>query len=308
MSAYVLTATIVVFLPVLPFISMLLKKTKIDFKKDTLPAVLSVTILGIVAVLPFTVTPSNTFGDTVTFLNRVLSFLLPLHLTACIAKNKIGLAKFRSLCTEFLELNWQILALVKSDEKSNQELSNLLLKLPTVIKYDMRGGATLKGAELGFEVDKNLPGNLSEQLLQILHKKIGDFTTADKPLMNIPSTNNMFRTLNKITALYSDIKSIHDYMLPDIFFGFFYVCIGAYFTMLPFTYTDDAGVIFLKCYVQLYVFMGMFLVGLYVENAFKSSGPGLTTVSSIYKEYKVNFNQVENDLISITYAFNKRYY
>ena len=114
--------------------------------------------------------------------------------------------------------------------------------------------------------------------------------------------------MNRAVALLSDIKSIQEYLLPDIFFGFFYIVVGVYFVLLPLSIDDTAAACFLKCYAQLYVFMGMFFVGLYIQNAFRSSSFGIQTVKKIHEKHQKFFQPVQELFKYPDNLFTKRYY
>ena len=308
-----LTFIAVLFLPLLPCFDFVLTwKNKKLSQEQYIPAVASLIILGV--TLGFSFQEYNeSVVDTVVFLNRVLSFLLPLNLTACIAKNKLGLSKFRSMCMEFQEVAWLIKGFKPDSdtdklEKTTQEIEtpkeNILKNLrwlPLGIKHDIRRDFKTKSENNNSKFEKNV-----DEMIQDIHTNINKLEL-EKPLVN-----NMFRTMNRAVALLSDIKSIQEYLLPDIFFGFFYIVVGVYFMLLPLSIDDTAGACFLKCYAQLYVFMGMFFVGLYIQNAFRSSSFGIQTVKKIHEDHEdffVNVKPTVQELFKYSdNLFTKRYY
>tara|TARA_Y100001958_G_scaffold156600_1_gene149673 strand:+ start:3116 stop:4117 length:1002 start_codon:yes stop_codon:yes gene_type:complete len=320
-----------IFLPLLPVLDIFFqwyngKTANKTLKEHGIPFFLSLLILVITLVIANEEIYEESVVDTVAFLNRVLSFLLPLNLTACIAKNKLGLSKFRSMCMEFQEVAWQVHGLNKGNQDTTyKEIMTYLKKLPAIIKHDIRKDGNTKLIEntlIETELEElnQVPKdstikykNLSYILLEKLHKdiaKLSKQSNADEASVNIPSVNNLFRGLNKAVTFLSEIESIQAYLLPDLFFGFFYIVVLVYFTLLPMTIDDSALGCIWKCYVQLYVFMGMFFVGLYVQNAFRSTSAGIQTVSDIHELHEFKFNLLKQEL-KIRYSdnlFTKRYY
>lgn len=304
-----LTFIAVLFLPLLPCFDFVLtwwKKKKLS--QQYIPAMASLIILGVTLGFSF-MEYNESVVDTVVFLNRVLSFLLPLNLTACIAKNKLGLSKFRSMCMEFQEVAW----LIPEKDKTHENILILLQKLPVTIKHSIRGDTKLEHVELKTALSADEKKNItSENISYALINKI--HTEIFKLKVETSLHNTMFRTMNRAVALLSDIKSIQEYLLPDIFFGFFYIVVGVYFLLLPLSIDDTAGACFLKCYAQLYVFMGMFFVGLYIQNAFRSSSFGIQTVKKIHEKHELFFkmpneNTKTNGLFKYSdNLFTKRYY
>lgn len=304
-----LTFIAVLFLPLLPCFDFVLtwKKNK-KLSQQYIPAMASLIILGVTLGFSF-MEYNESVVDTVVFLNRVLSFLLPLNLTACIAKNKLGLSKFRSMCMEFQEVAWLI---PEKDEKKHKNILILLQKLPVTIKHSIRGDTKLDKVGLKTVLPEDKKDITSENISYALINQI--HTEIFKLKVETSLHNTMFRTMNRAVALLSDIKSIQEYLLPDIFFGFFYIVVGVYFLLLPLSIDDTAGACFLKCYAQLYVFMGMFFVGLYIQNAFRSSSFGIQTVKKIHEDHEAHFqskqsNNLENGLFKYSdNLFTKRYY
>ena len=338
----VILAASCIFLPLLPLFDVFFQYTSgktatITLKEHGVPAILSLIILGVAIGVSFVDIYEESVVDTVAFLNRVLSFLLPLNLTACIAKNKLGLSKFRSMCMEFQEVAWQVHGLIKGSKKGKYtDIMSILQKLPAIIKHDIRKdgkkdsiGNDTAAVQIqnfipdGINVNSNDPNkkyeNISYILLERLHEDIAGLSkvsdTSGAVSVNIPSVNNLFRGMNKAVTFLSEIESIQAYLLPDLFFGFFYIVILVYFTLLPVS-IDESGIdCAWKCYVQLYVFMGMFFVGLYVQNAFRSSKTaGVQTVSKIHQEHEKKFTLLETKQPSQGFAiysdnlFTKRYY
>ena len=298
-----LTFIAVLFLPLLPCFDLfvLTWNNKKLSEEQYIPAVASLIILGVTLGFSF-MEYNESVVDTVVFLNRVLSFLLPLNLTACIAKNKLGLSKFRSMCMEFQEVAWLIKGFEPdSDTKTKTAQENILKNLqwlPLGIKHDIRGDFKKDKGDK-YQFTNNVDG-----MIQDIHTKINKLLPEEpKSLLN-----NMFRTMNRAVALLSDIKSIQEYLLPDIFFGFFYIVVGVYFVLLPLSIDDTAGACFLKCYAQLYVFMGMFFVGLYIQNAFRSSSFGIQTVKKIHEKHEKFFEPVQELFKYPDNLFTKRYY
>lgn len=301
-----LTFIAVLFLPLLPCFDFVLtwwKNKKLS--QQYIPAVASLIILGVTLGFSF-MEYNESVVDTVVFLNRVLSFLLPLNLTACIAKNKLGLSKFRSMCMEFQEVAWLIKGFETDSDTATKILENLQW-LPLGIKHDIRGDFVIKN-DNDKKNDSKFENNV-DGMIQDIHTEINKLLPKEpKSLLN-----NMFRTMNRAVALLSDIKSIQEYLLPDIFFGFFYIVVGVYFVLLPLSIDDTAGACFLKCYAQLYVFMGMFFVGLYIQNAFRSSSFGIQTVKKIHEDHEAHFQSKQstgaNGLFKYSdNLFTKRYY
>ena len=348
----VILAASCIFLPLLPLFDVFFqyssgKTATITLKEHGVPAILSLIILGVAIGVSFVDIYEESVVDTVAFLNRVLSFLLPLNLTACIAKNKLGLSKFRSMCMEFQEVAWQVHGLIKEDkekkyeDKKFKDIMSILQKLPAIIKHDIRkdgkkdsiGDDTAAQQIKDFipesinKFSQNDPNkkyeNISYILLERLHEDIAGLSkekskengTIGAVSVNIPSVNNLFRGMNKAVTFLSEIESIQAYLLPDLFFGFFYIVILVYFTLLPVS-IDESGIdCAWKCYVQLYVFMGMFFVGLYIQNAFRSSKTaGIQTVSKIHQEHERKFTLLEKQQLKQGFAiysdnlFTKRYY
>ena len=306
-----LTFIAVLFLPLLPCFDFVLTwKNKKLSEEQYIPAMASLIILGVTLGFSF-MEYNESVVDTVVFLNRVLSFLLPLNLTACIAKNKLGLSKFRSMCMEFQEVAWLIkgfepdsdtvkldMTAEKKETPKDKILKNLRW-LPLGIKHDIRGDFKKdKGDKYKFK--KKVDG-----MIQDIHTEINKLLPKELPKSLL---NNMFRTMNRAVALLSDIKSIQEYLLPDIFFGFFYIVVGVYFVLLPLSIDDTAAACFLKCYAQLYVFMGMFFVGLYIQNAFRSSSFGIQTVKKIHEKHQKFFQPVQELFKYPDNLFTKRYY
>jgi len=302
-----LTFIAVLFLPLLPcfdFVPTWWKKKKLS--QQYIPAVASLIILGVTLGFSF-MEYNESVVDTVVFLNRVLSFLLPLNLTACIAKNKLGLSKFRSMCMEFQEVAWLIKGFEPDSDTATKILENLQW-LPLGIKHDIRGDFVIKNdndKKNNSKFENNVDG-----MIQDIHTEINKLLPKELPKSLL---NNMFRTMNRAVALLSDIKSIQEYLLPDIFFGFFYIVVGVYFLLLPLSIDDTAGACFLKCYAQLYVFMGMFFVGLYIQNAFRSSSFGIQTVKKIHEDHEAHFQSKQSTVANGLFKysdnlFTKRYY
>lgn len=302
-----LTFIAVLFLPLLPCFDFVLtwwKKKKLS--QQYIPAVASLIILGVTLGFSF-MEYNESVVDTVVFLNRVLSFLLPLNLTACIAKNKLGLSKFRSMCMEFQEVAWLIKGFEPDSDTATKILENLQW-LPLGIKHDIRGDFVIKNdndKKNNSKFENNVDG-----MIQDIHTEINKLLPKELPKSLL---NNMFRTMNRAVALLSDIKSIQEYLLPDIFFGFFYIVVGVYFLLLPLSIDDTAGACFLKCYAQLYVFMGMFFVGLYIQNAFRSSSFGIQTVKKIHEDHEAHFQSKQSTVANGLFKysdnlFTKRYY
>ena len=346
----VLLSASCIFLPLLPLLDIIAqyifgKPAAISPKEHGVPAILSVIILGVAIGVSFVDIYEESVVDTVAFLNRVLSFLLPLNLTACIAKNKLGLSKFRSMCMEFQEVAWQVHGLNKGKEdESYNKIMTILKYLPEIIKHDIRKDTNEESVDTNLKKYITGRSNISYQLLKQVHEEIAELSKSEKKTgaekktggneggnkvpeqvteknasVNVPSVNNLFRGMNKAVAFLSEIQSIQSYLLPDLFFGFFYLVILVYFTLLPISIIESGIDCAWKCYVQLYVFMGMFFVGLYVQNAFRSSKTaGLQTVSEIHKKHVDKFNLAVTQVATTTsnsvfelYSdnlFTKRYY
>lgn len=300
-----LTFIAVLFLPLLPCFDFVLTwwKNKKLSEEQYIPAMASLIILGVTLGFSF-MEYNESVVDTVVFLNRVLSFLLPLNLTACIAKNKLGLSKFRSMCMEFQEVAW----LIPEKDETHENILILLQKLPVTIKHSIRGDTELKHVQSYTALPEGITReNISYALINKIHTEIF------KLKVETSLHNTMFRTMNRAVALLSDIKSIQEYLLPDIFFGFFYIVVGVYFLLLPLSIDDTAGACFLKCYAQLYVFMGMFFVGLYIQNAFRSSSFGIQTVKKIHEDHEAHFQSKQSTVANGLFKysdnlFTKRYY
>jgi len=344
-ESFVITLVAVLFLPILPVFDIFLhyvrgKHKQLNMKEHGIPGIASVVLLCIIGGVSYVDTYLDNYVDTVAFLNRVLSFLLPLNLTACIAKNKIGLSKFRSMCMEFQEVAWQVQALNKGDPDSRYNNIMWILKsLPAIIKHDIRNDISelsdtqIPGTEkqtelkqklskLNLNLDTTTYKNLTYKLLEKVHNEIADLSTIknkttktkddnDESYINVPSVNNLFRGMNKAAANISDIQSIQNYLLPDIFFGFFYITATIYFFLLPLSLEDTGGICFFKSYVQLYVFMGMFFVGLYIQNAYRSGAIGIQTVTDIHEKHDTVFvalNLGQSFKMYSDNLFAKRYY
>lgn len=380
-ESFVITLVAVLFLPILPVFDIFLhyvrgKHNQLNMKEHFIPGIASVVLLCIIGGVSYVDTYLDNYVDTVAFLNRVLSFLLPLNLTACIAKNKIGLSKFRSMCMEFQEVAWQVKALNKG--KTDNRYNNImwiLKSLPAIIKHDIRNDISelsktneqtdkqiklkQKLSELDLNLDTKTYKNLTYKLLEKVHNAIAKLSTIKNvavekaaadlstnnnekstiknvsvekaaakqttnnnekiSYINVPSVNNLFRAMNKAAANISDIQSIQNYLLPDIFFGFFYITATIYFVLLPLSLEDTGGICFFKSYVQLYVFMGMFFVGLYIQNAYRSGAIGIQTVTDIHEKHDTVFEEVFVEVFSATNTgqsfkmysdnlFAKRYY
>ena len=330
--SFVITLVAVLFLPILPVFDIFLhyvrgKHNQLNMKEHGIPGIASVVLLCIIGGVSYVDTYLDNYVDTVAFLNRVLSFLLPLNLTACIAKNKIGLSKFRSMCMEFQEVAWQVQALNigKTDSRYNN-IMWILKSLPAIIKHDIRNDISeLSDTELKqklIELTITPDINLTYKLLEKVHNDIADLSTIknkttktkddnDESYINVPSVNNLFRAMNKAAANISDIQSIQNYLLPDIFFGFFYITATIYFVLLPLSLEDTGGICFFKSYVQLYVFMGMFFVGLYIQNAYRSGAIGIQTVTDIHEKHDTVFvalNLGQSFKMYSDNLFAKRYY
>lgn len=212
----------------------------------------------------------------VDLLTKILQFLLPLQIVAAITRNRTGIASYTKFTRRMLQLRHHL------GTKISGKASYIFQIIAKAAKWEIRGNLiiTLLPGEnnvLGDKI-KNV-----RNMLDVLYEEI----KTNGEGMSKPREAAAYKVLNDAIAAYGEMKSLNDFKIPVLFISFFYVCLTGYFICLPFTFADeDAGTQVVKCIVNLYVFLGMFNIAVYISNPFRSSTKVLQTVSKIEADYK----------------------
>jgi len=149
------------------------------------------------------------------------------------------------------------------------------------MKWNFRGGA--KPSEVNLEADYTYPNKPQKNVPDKMLKKL--FVEAEK-VTDTGEKNAALSVLNEAMAAYSEMKNLSEYKIPTLFISFFYLCMTAYFFLLPHTFIEDEEwTRVFKCCINLYVFLGMFNISVFISHPFRTSTVAFQTVGSIEKAY-----------------------
>lgn len=267
----------IVFVPLLPILVALKwlwhkygngKFVKFTLWENGIPLVCSIGYAFLVCWWPYHIEEWASVQDAVDFLTRVLQFLLPLQITAAIARNKLGIASYRKFTSKMLQIK----------KFTNDEIITYMAK---AMKWRFRDKAR---AEKLFD----------KEALQNLYngKKLPDAMIDDlyAKIITVPGDtskrNAALALMKEAQGAYGEIKSSAQYKIPNLFTSFFYFTMAVYFFILPYTFVEDTpGDRVFKCVVYLYVFMGMFNISLFISDPFMSGTKGMQTVTKIEQAF-----------------------
>lgn len=275
---------LVPFLPVLVSFKYLKYKyfngrhVKYTISENLVPTLFS-TVFGLLVFLwPFFSEEWSTAQDVVDFLTVVLQFLLPLQVTAAIARNKLAMESYRKFTSKMLQVK----------KFQNNKLIKYMAKAMKWKFRDKVDPCLLFGNEQLEQEYKNrqLPDALIDDVYKGIIQMKAD--TAQKTVA--------ISLIKEAQGAYGEIKSSAEFKVPNLFISFFYLCMCVYFFLLPYTFHDNASSdrVF-KCMLYLYVFLGMFNISIYISDPFMSGTKGMQTVTEIEKIFnsKVGYTNKE---------------
>lgn len=265
----------VTFLPILPVIELVKyltsKKESVAFDlwENGVPAFFCLGFLVITFVWPHYIEEWPPAEATVKFLTTVLQFLLPLQITAAIVRNRTGIGAYRKFTTKMLQLR----RVLKGQLEEEFRYVGRAMKWRFRTKVDIVKLTEGKGLA-GYE-GKVLPDAFIERMQEQTFQ-----------IQNTAIANSGLSILNEAFGAYGQMKNLSEFKIPILFVCFFYVCITAYFFLLPYTFfADDPWTRVLKSLVNLYVFLGMFNITVMISNPFKSRSRLFQTVGEIENTY-----------------------
>lgn len=239
-----------------------------SFWENVLPTFFSAGYIALVFVWPHYIGDWPAAGASVQFLTTILQFLLPLQITAAIARNRHGIGGFRAFTTKMRQLKWILGDNVQEDT---------FMYIGKAMKWNFRGGA--KPSEVGMGTEKTPQPNIPDKMLNKLFENAKEEKDTGKK-------NAALSVLNEAMAAYSEMKNLSEYKIPTLFISFFYLCMTAYFFLLPHTFIEDEEwTRVFKCCINLYVFLGMFNISVFISHPFRTSTVAFQTVGSIEKAY-----------------------
>lgn len=277
----------IVFVPLLPVIvaaKWLLhqlgqgKFVKFTLWENGIPLLCSIVFVLLVFVWPHYVEDWASVQDAVDFLTRVLQFLLPLQITAAIARNKMGIASFRKFTSKMLQIK---------KFKDHENIKYMAKAMKWKFRDKVRTDKLFDNKSLSSKyANKQLPDAMIDDLYLSIMSIQGD----------ISRRNAALALMKEAQGAYGEIKSSAQYKIPNLFTLFFYFTMAIYFYLLPYTFFEDTpwDRVF-KCVVYLYVFMGMFNISLFISDPFVSGTKGMQTVTKIEEAFnkKVEYKKVE---------------
>ena len=92
-------------------------------------------------------------SQTFNVVGATLAFILPLIAASAVARNKEALNNYNAFCGDVLALGWEVLAYIRDETKNEtvekdigriQELFEICLALPTMVKWKFRGGLDIE--------------------------------------------------------------------------------------------------------------------------------------------------------------------
>lgn len=211
--------------------------------------------------------------STVDFLTTILQFLLPLQIVASITRNRTGIGAFTTFTSKMLQLHHQL----NSEDEETKYIFKVISK---AVKWEIRGDLVVSKLP-GYNENMKKYDTVIKMLDQIYQEIKGKGEKLGKA-----REGAAYKLLNEATAAYSDMKSLSEFKIPLLFISFFYICMTAYFAFLPYTFSEDeTGVKVAKCAINLYVFLGMFNISVFISNPFRSSSAVVQTVTAIEHKY-----------------------
>jgi predicted membrane chloride channel (bestrophin family) len=226
----------------------------------------------------------------VNFIQGILRFLLPLMLTAAIAKNRTGLSTFRNMCTTLKLLHWHIDALGES-KRVNTDVYLTMRLLPFAVKHHLRNDDEIDKLKENKE-DKNTPlqylkqtnGEITDQMLKYLQQNI------------IVSRNAMAvqKALDSLAMQISSMEHLNSYRIPSIVGVFFYVMMTLFFVCYPISIIDKPSENRLaNASILFYVFAGMYHLSIKISDPFQEASVGFQTVKNIASEAKRDLEKIK---------------
>lgn len=243
----------------------------------------------------------------VNFIQGILRFLLPLMLTAAIAKNRTGLSTFRNMCTTLKLLHWHIDALGENEEV-NSDLYLTMRLLPFAVKHHLRnddeidklkedkstlaevkrkGFPTVGNGEItdnrkSYLRDSN--GEITDQMLKYLHQNI-------KVSRNAMAVQ---KALDSLAMQISSMEHLNSYRIPSIVGVFFYVMMTLFFVCYPISIIDKPSENRLaNASILFYVFAGMYHLSIKISDPFQEASVGFQTVKNIASEAKRDLEKMK---------------
>ena len=247
----------------------------------------------------------------VNFIQGILRFLLPLMLTAAIAKNRTGLSTFRNMCTTLKLLHWHIDALENTIDtvvKKNVYLTMRLL--PFAVKHHLRNddnikklkeeGKGISNMEKGegkdfFNVNN---GKITDQQLDHLPENNGEITDQMLKYLQqniIVSRNAMAvqKALDSLAMQISSMEHLNSYRIPSIVGVFFYVMMTLFFVCYPISIIDKPSENRLaNASILFYVFAGMYHLSIKISDPFQEASVGFQTVKNIADEARRDLKNI----------------
>ncbi len=256
-----------------------------DFTDHGIPAFFCLLYLVLVFLPLMDIGEWGSAQSTVDFLTTILQFLLPLQIVAAITRNRSGIGAFTTFTSKMLRLYHH---LTNGTETISDDTKYIFAVIGKAVKWEIRG-------DLNWE---KLPPSIGK-----IHKSREKYDTVITMLNKIYTEikgkgedfgkareGAAYKLLNDASAAYSDMKSLSEFKIPLLFISFFYICMTTYFTFLPYTFPEDeTGVKVVKCIINLYVFLGMFNISVFISNPFRSSTVAVQTVSAIENKYRDNW-------------------
>ena len=229
--------------------------------------------------------------STVEFLTTILQFLLPLQIVAAITRNRTGMGAFTTFTSKMLQLYHHL----QKEDKLDENTKFIFQNIGKAVKWEIRGSLDVTKLP---NYKEGTPNSIVK-MLDNIYKYIAE---QGKEISKAREAAN-YKLLNDASAAYSDMRSLSEFKIPLLFVSFFYVVMTAYFSLLPYTFPDDEpGVKVLKCVINLYVFLGMFNISVFISNPFQSSTNAVQTVSSVEHKYSDMIRLEQNTELYIPYS------
>ena len=214
-------------------------------------------------------TYKKTVGSVLQLVEGILKFLLPLMLTAALAKNRAGMHAFRILCCDLKQVQWMLQR--REGLQVSAELHTTLKLLPFAVKYHLRGEESyaklIQGeTPLPFVQEKVGQGvGLVDAMCASIECKMGQ--------MKMKHGATPFQTIQAIMNAITNLEDLNAYRLPHLMLVFFYALLLLWFLAYPISAVEIPWEERLanSC-VAFYVFCGMYNLSLQISEPFGKIG------------------------------------
>lgn len=226
-------------------------------------------------------------SQTFNIVGATLAFILPLIAASAVNRNKEALNNYNAFCGDVLALGWEVLAYVRdeterkvvlSDRQKIQDLFEICLVLPTMVKWKFREGLDIEKVYLEkFNTKKeeieflkpdniNLMVNKKKQVSkQFIKTNIGGkfnyiynkvekdidecdllFALLNKIIADFETKgdtrkNMLQRTLERVYGSYGNMGNIQAYKLPQVYTVYLYISMFIFVTLFPLNYAPEGG-------------------------------------------------------------------